>query len=504
MNMLKIVLPLVLISFFISCGKDFGDLNIDPNNPRIVPPEVLLTGAEKEIATKVFVYEEFAFPEILSQSWAQNNYTAWSRYAFDGNIGNTLFQDFYSGILEDLTDIHQAVQRNPQLDSLVDKNRIAIANVLRVYVFQIITDIFGPVPYKEALAGAMIRTPKYDDQKTIYFGIIGELRDAIANMDESRESYGSADLIYGGDVSKWKGFANALMLRIAMRMSDAEPDRSKLEFESAYSNAISNNTGSAYFYYLTGTPNNNPLHQQRVERGDADYGLSSILIDNTLKPLNDPRLFVWAQERNKGGGYFGRPYGEEDYHAASEAPELYSQPSGSNQAKINASKFNPYDVLKPDAFSCLLGYSEVCFLMAEAKERNWNVPGTAREWYDKGIAASMQEWGVPQNDIDVYLQQAEVAYTTASGDWKQKIGVQKWLAFFMQGYQAWIEWRRLDFKKLELPVDGTLGDVGTNVAPIRLIYPTDEQSLNSINYHQALSLLGGPDKMYTRVWWDVR
>jgi len=99
--------------------------------------------------------------------------------------------------------------------------------------------------------------------------------------------------------------------------------------------------------------------------------------------------------------------------------------------------------------------------------------------------------------------QKEVNYNTASSDWKQKIGVQKWLALFMQGYQGWSEWRRLDFQKLEKPVDGPLGDIGNHPAPLRLVYPLDEQNLNAANYNKALQLLGESDNLSTRVWWDV-
>jgi hypothetical protein len=117
----------------------------------------------------------------------------------------------------------------------------------------------------------------------------------------------------------------------------------------------------------------------------------------------------------------------------------------------------------------------------------------------------MQEWGVADDNVVAnYLAQPEVNYATAPGGWKQKIGVQKWLALYMQGVQGWSEWRRLDFEKLEAPADGALGDTGPYVAPMRLSYPQSEQTHNAAAYFQAVAdLLGGPDALYTRVWWDV-
>lgn len=506
-----ILILFILTLLFNSCGKDFGDLNVDPNNPSKVPAEVLITSAQKSIAQNVFTaldavgFTGLSFPEFLSQSWTQNNYTNICRYEIPAGLMDPFFVTFYAGILEDLSDVQKAVRKCPGLDPVADSNKIAIAKILQAYSFQLLTDVVGPIPYREALAGDQNRTPEYESQKDVYLGIINDLEAAIGMLNESSGSFGSADIIYSGEVSKWNLFGNALLLRIAMRMSDVEPDKAKVVFEKAFQGSIKTNIENACFKFLSATPNSNPLHQQRIERGNADLGLSNILIDRTLKPLNDPRLFVWADERENGGGYFGRPYGQEDGVAARDYPENYSQPSGAFIANNRLSTYQLFDILRPDASACLLSYAEICFLAAEAIERNWNIPGTAADWYHNGIKASFEEWGITDEKIwQDYIAQQDVNYNLAPGDWKQKIGVQKWLALFMQGYQAWIEWRRLDFQKLELPVDGPLADIGNQVAPMRLVYPLDEQNLNAANYNNALKLLGGPDKLSTRVWWDIK
>ncbi len=507
-NIFYFVFSLVLIS----CGKDFGNLNVDPNNPQTVPPEALLTSAEKTLADNLspFFGDAPAIGDLLAQTWAKNNYTFFTRYGIDGSLFNSWFANLYAGTLEDLSDVQTIIAAHPGLDAARDKNRIAVAKILQVYTFQLLTDCFGPIPYAEALQGAANRAPKYDSQKDIYLGLLSQLHEAIALIDENAGSFGSADVIYGGETARWKKFAYWLNLRIAMRMADTELGamaRQEVETAAVFvRNNPSGNDDNAYFRYLSAQPNNSPFNKQRVERGDADLGLSNILIDKTLKPLNDPRLPAFADERLAGGGYFGRPYGQNDANAAGDGIENYSQPSGAAVVRDGRTNFRDADVLRPDAPARFMNYAEVCFILAEAAARGWDVGGSAAEWYETGIRASLGEWGITDAGVqDAYLNQQAVAYATAAGDWNQKIGVQKWLALFMQGFQGWIEWRRLGFDKLERPVDDPLGDFPVNgIAPLRLPYPFTEQGLNAQHYQEAVQLLGGPDKMSTRVWWDVQ
>ncbi|TAK49515.1 MAG: SusD/RagB family nutrient-binding outer membrane lipoprotein [Saprospiraceae bacterium] len=499
----------ILLSAFLlavaSCGDDFGDLNVDPNNPSKVPADFLLTNAEKSLASNLIAGQNtYGGGLLFSQYWAQNNYTDESRYLIRPYLNNIFWSWWYSGILYDFREIQRLVSESGDAGSARSNNQIAVVKILEAVAFQCITDVWGPAPYSEALLADKNRSPKYDSQKDVYLGLVGNLQDAIARMDVGAESFGSSDIIYNGDMEKWKRFAHSLLLRLAIRMSDVEAATAKDLVEANYAQAFSSNADNAAFTWLDGQPNSNPLNQQWVARGDADFGLSNILIDKTLKPLNDPRLYVWADERQNGGGYAGRPYGQNSGTAAGDAIENYSQPSGS-AAFLGLRGFRPTDILGATTPNYLMHYAEVCFILAEAKERGWNVAGTAASWYDAGITASMNQWGVSdQAAIDTYLAQNAVNYATAPGDWHQKIGVQKWLALFMQGVEGWSEWRRLDFEKLELPVDGVIVDVGDKPAPSRISYPTNEQTQNANGYNQGVSLLGGPDKLSTRVWWDVK
>lgn len=491
----------------VSCGDNFGDINVDPNNPSVVPADYLFTAAQKSMADNVWdEWQNGRVALLCAQYWSQNNYTDESRYTFREGTNNSYWSLFYATTLKDLEEAKDLVQAGEDyalgLPSAL--NKVAQVEILQCWLYQVMSDTWGPLPYSEALLGAENRAPKYDSQQEIYLSLLSRLEKAIADIDDSAEGFGTADVIYGGDLSKWKKFASSLILRVAMRMSDADGATAKTAVEGAYDGAFSDNSDNAYFYYQEGQPNNNPLNQDRIERGNADFCLSNILVDKALNSRNDPRVTTMADPSVNGGVYIGRPYGQSSANAAAEAPEDYSQPSGAFAVQEGLA-FKPTDVLAPTAPMTLMNYAEVCFILAEAKERNWNVSGTAEEWYNAGITASMNEWGITDaGAISDYLAQGNVDYATAPGDWKQKIGVQKWIALFMQGVQGWSEWRRLDFDLLEAPVDGATSDIGTKPAPLRVTYPSNESTQNASGYATGVTHLGGPDKLTTRLWWDVQ
>ncbi len=141
-----------------------------------------------------------------------------------------------------------------------------------------------------------------------------------------------------------------------------------------------------------------------------------------------------------------------------------------------------------------MDYSEVQFLLAEAVERGF-IAGTAETYYNNAITASIIYWGGLASDATAYLAQPSVAYTTATGNYKEKIGVQKWIALNNRGYEAWVEWRRLDYPVLA-PALPTL------VIPKRLIFPVSEQTQNGTAYTAAAAAMGG-DLTTTKLFWDV-
>ncbi|MDQ3289951.1 MAG: SusD/RagB family nutrient-binding outer membrane lipoprotein, partial [Bacteroidota bacterium] len=213
--------------------------------------------------------------------------------------------------------------------------------------------------------------------------------------------------------------------------------------------------------------------------GTPTIAVANTLIDK-LQELHDPRISAYAQEKENGGGYVGMPYG------------VSAAIAGSVNNK-NVS-FQSLRVLAPDVKLVLQSYSEVLFLQAEAAARGW-ANGNPEELYKAAITASMQYWDVPQTEIDTYLAQPSIAYDPSN--YRKSIGDQKWLALYLQGIEAWSEWRRLDYPALLPAPDAAQG---RNI-PRRRGYPLQEISLNKVSYDAAVARQG-PDVMETRVWWD--
>jgi hypothetical protein len=224
---------------------------------------------------------------------------------------------------------------------------------------------------------------------------------------------------------------------------------------------------------LKTTPNTNPIWVDLIQSNRQDFVAGNTLIDK-LKALNDPRLSLYFKP-NDAGQYVGGKLG--------------SNNTFSDYAKV-ADK-----VTAQDYPALLLDYVEMEFYRAEAKERGFNVSGTAEQHYNNAIRASILYWGGTTAQADAYLAQPSVAYTTATGTYKEKIGTQKWIALQNRGYEGWTEYRRLDFPVLVPPTTAKSG------FPNRFTYPTNEQTLNNSNYSEAAAKMGG-DKVEGKIFWD--
>jgi hypothetical protein len=284
----------------------------------------------------------------------------------------------------------------------------------------------------------------------------------------------NADIIYGGNVAKWIKFANSLKMKLAMTVADAEPEKAKAAVEQANANAFTAAADNAEVQYFATTPNNNPIWADLVQSKRQDFIAAAALID-AMKAYNDPRMSLYFKP-NSDDKYVGGIVGANNTYS------LFAKPG----TKLE----------DPALPALLLGYDEIEFFRAEAIERGFNVGGTAAEHYNNAIRASILYWGGTQAQADAYLAQPQVAYATATGTWREKIGVQKWIALYNRPIPAWTEIRRLDYPKLNPPAAAKSG------FPNRLPYPSNEQTLNKANYTAAASKIG-EDKVETKVFWDV-
>jgi hypothetical protein len=490
----------------VACDTNFEEINTDPNKPNEVPTSYLLTSSQKQLMDEIWdEWNNGRFGLMYSQYWSQVAYSEESRYQFRTSTVDAFWKALYSGAdnatngggmrnIEEIILINKAKIEASEDEAFKAQlnNQIAVARIMKAWIFQMMTDIWGDIPYSgdyngdnaalknEALKDE-ITHPVYDSQKEIYHDLLQELKEAAAQIDADASGFAGGDLYYNGDMDNWKKLANSLRLRVAMRMADVDADgkaeAAVRELAADPSQLIASNSQNAVLAYLSGSPNNNPLNEAYKTR--IDFAVSATLTDK-LKDLSDPRLSIFAAPA-PNGGYHGVTYGlaaPEDLN-----PDTYSLPSDA--------------VIGATAPGIIMNYAEVEFLLAEAAERYST--GSAEAHFKAGVKASLNEWGVAAGDIAAYM--ANISYDAAN--WKQSIGTQKWLALYMQGVQGWTEWRRLDFGVLQMPADGILSSAGTTVIPTRLVYPISEQQLNNKQYIDALAAQGISDSQGEKLWWDV-
>jgi hypothetical protein len=388
-------------------------------------------------------------------------------------IPNTWWNAMYRDVLADLRESSRLINADASLLPKEKANKLAILDIMEVYTFGILVNSFGNIPYTEALNAEKL-FPKYDDAKTVSADLITRLNADIAKLDASAAGFTSGeDVVYKGSVTKWVKFANTLRMKLGMIVADENATAAKSAVEASDAGAISASTDNGLFTYLSASPNQNPLHVDIVLGGRQDYIAAKDLMDK-LAGWNDPRKTAYFSTNNAGnyaGGIVGKVNTYVDFSRAG--------------AKVIAA----------DAAYVLADYVETEFLRAEAKERGFNVAGTAEQHYNNAITASILYWGGTAAEAAAYLAQPDVAYTTAAGNWKQKIGTQKWIASYNRSYETWTELRRLDYPVITAPVNAKSG------FPTRLTYPNTEQTLNGTSYTAAASAIGG-DVVTTKLFWD--
>ena len=469
------------IIFFISllclgaCKKDLSSLNTETKKPAAVPAGTLFSYATKayvdaitsaSVNTNVFRFTVSHWSMVTYQDEAQYDFTTRA-------IPQAWSTTMYTRVIKNLQVSSGIINADALLNADVKTNQLAMIDILQVLAYSTLVNTFGNVPYSQALDQANL-FPVYDDAKTISLDLISRLNKDISSLKTASAGFSvSEDLLYKGSVAKWIKFANSLRLQQAMIIADADNAAAKTAVEASSADAFASAADNASFAYLAGAPNQNPLFVDIVTGGRGDYLAAKDLVDK-LKTLSDPRLSQYFTT-NVSGEYVGGIVGVVNTASA------FSKPA----EKVYAA----------DAPTLILDYVEMEFYKAEAVERGYAVSGTAAEHYNNAITASILYWGGTQADVTAYLANPSVAYATASGTWKEKIGTQKWIALYNRPYAGWTELRRLDFPKITAPVGAKSG------FPNRLTYPGNEQQLNGDNYTAAAAAIGG-DVVTTKLFWD--
>ncbi|MEL7020339.1 MAG: SusD/RagB family nutrient-binding outer membrane lipoprotein, partial [Bacteroidota bacterium] len=410
---------------------------------------------------------------LMVQHWSQNEYAEESRYVVDANTFNQTWASFYSNALNELRFAKDIVTADEGLVNAKRINQLAIIEILMVDAFHALTDGFGMIPYAQSL-DANFPNPQYDEQSFVYEDLLNRLDASLTAIDVNEESFTSGDIIFNGDMAAWKKLGASLMMRIAMRASDANSELANNFVNKANGHGIMSSTSDNALLVFDGANPDlaNPLYIDRELDNRDDFAVSDVLV-NTLRDMDDPRLEQFAAQ-NPSGEIQGMPYGLTDAEAFA-LKSITSRPAAA--------------VRSASAPHVIMDFAEVSFLKAEAIERGY-LSGTAEDEYNAGVGASMTYWGITSG-LEDYL--AKNPYDASN--WKSSIGTQKWIAFYMNGPQAWAEWRRLDFPVLEVPAAATNPSI-----PVRLPYPISEDTNNGSNLDAVTTNI---NDLNTKMWWDV-
>lgn len=528
-----------------SC-ESFDSINENPNSPtpEKIDPVYLLTPVFIRSTYNVDLYQRIhnLYVDTYAQYFSNDKYS--SNVCVPNNDWTQQYWDAHWGWIANLNEVIRNSQDNPKHTNLVQ-----VARIWRVWTFGRATDLFGDIPYSRACDDSGEAAP-YDLQKDIYYDMVKELAEASAALNADGDNLGTGDLIFNGDVARWKAFANSMRLRLAMRMTEVDPAKAKLEAEAAVKAAggllssISEDVKIARknsYYQVDYGFYNAVSHLFNGGRMTMSYSMQKLLTNlggipfpkkDTYKEVPeycDPRGPIYFNVTNEYNGA-----GEEYRGRWKGVPAGYTKAISlePNNVNKNNSRVGVYFVgstketdvpftVQMDRDQTLMYYAEVCFLRAEGALRGWDMGGTAKDFYEAGIRASMQEVEIPEEVINQYLTSTmpNLYGTTVPFDHNTngennsqlaKIITQKYLSGFPDnGWEAWADYRRLSLPTLDpfaMPETGYViekGAMGWKGSLRRILYPAKEAIVNEANYKEASTRIGG-DKTTTRMWWDAQ
>jgi len=531
LHSLRRLIPVLLTAVFAvlvlaACDSsvgDFGDTNKDPTEPNNIDPELAFTtvqlgtaGSRYEVWRTNLIYQELIAQHIGTNLgyWVGDDYGLFSGYA------TSFFRASYNGgpngagwtaAIRNVEDLLADLRGEDGQVAPEDVNRMAATRIWRVLIYQRVTDTYGDIPYFEAAKGFLEGefTPRYTPQDSIYFDMKNELQAAIDQFDESQPTYGSADLVYGGNIAQWKRFANSLQLRLALRIVKVDPSRAESwATEAINSGVMQSNSDIAYIEHQEG-PSTGPVGFNTNANSEV-YGfgvprISQAMVD-FMKSRDDPRLLAYG-EQEASGSIKGWPNGYTSL-TIDQHPSWTEESEYGDYLALNSA------LRSDDAPFFFQTYAEVEFMLAEAAARGWT-SGSAESHYDNGVEAAMdylslygEGASISSTEINDYLEQNPYNTGGSLSEKLEQINTQYWAATLLNGWEAWANWRRSGYPKLDpAPVDDPNAGAGSYTEGTimrRLIYPSSEEDLNTKNYDDARSRQGitGQNMLSKPMWWD--
>jgi hypothetical protein len=520
--MFKISIAICILAFSIGCSADdLADLNVNKNAVTEMDPSYVLSTSILAIGGE---YENTRTNMLYSATMIQHTaslagYFSGDKYYYSAQYSGAYMERHFTAVMRGLSNVIEQTKEDPAL-----ANVNAVATIMRAFDLHRMTDLHGDIPYTQAGYGLQDEAnwfPTYESQKDVYSNIVSDVKAARDKLSSSAKALGAQDVVYGGDIAKWKKFANALLMRVAMRMSNVDPNNAKAVFTEAYnSGAFTSNDDNGTIKYLSGPQgfNRNGLNDGywNTYKYSKDAKISKTFID-WMKANNDPRLMIVS-------GGTGNP--EDPTTWNTDPAAQIGMPNGYTTATLQTSGLLTADQLATFTtpgvgnrmFSMinikyidwedpywLISFAETELMTAEAMVKGW-ISGDASAKFASGVTAAITAWTA--FDASFNRTAAEISayilgrgFASANDSTKlQLIGEEYWAATWLNDIESWSNWRRTGFPSLTPTSDPNRYN-GINIIPRRLKYWENEISSNPANYEAAVNRMGG-DEMDVKVWWD--
>ncbi|MGZ8524387.1 MAG: SusD/RagB family nutrient-binding outer membrane lipoprotein [Chitinophagaceae bacterium] len=501
-------LLLTLLLFAASCEKGLEGLNKNKTSATSVDPALLLNNAIFNVSfpTRSVIFDIGIVQQIVTPN---GGVLAGANFNQDSRDQAGIWSSYYQNVIKYT---HDAIVKTKDLPAR--SNLYNMSRIIQAYAFMILTDEFGDIPFTEGGIGYtdQVFFPKYDLQQDIYTKIIQELTEASAALS-STGAIETADVLYTGNIGKWKKFGYSLLLRAGMRLSKVDVAKAQSTVQAAVAGGvILLNEDNAYMRHDANyvQPIGNMLNSTEA----ANFYLAKPFVDQ-LKNTSDPRLSSIAIRYKGATSGPAQTVGIGTTNPVDQIGMPIGYDNGTIVARAAADGLASfYDYSQVDRRRMVKTTSPVFFvtaaqtklLLAEARFRSWVTTGTTAEYYADGIGANMDQM-VTYDPLSAVSASARNEYIAAnplvSGTELQQINTQYWIASFLNGPETFANFRRSGYPLLTPNPYGqpTNPDVPNNTFIRRLTYPTSELSVNSENVNAAISIQG-PDKLSTRVWWD--
>lgn len=520
------LLILVGMTLGTGCTKDFDEINTNPvaYSQNTFDPNYVLTTAQLNYTGSIdFAYDAWranlvycgTMMQGLSSvmgSWAGDKYNLDEGYT--AAYWGTSAVGAYIEQVRPIVDVVESTRGKAKYTNVHN-----VARIYRALIFARITDLYGDVPYSEAGQGyyKSVYTPKYDRQQAIYADLLKEVEEASNALDAGADKV-TGDVLYAGDIAKWKRFSNSLLLRLAMRLTKVDETTAKNYVQKVIGKTMTSNADNAFVTHdLSGarvTQNRN----SQVLSGDGGieqyYTKWSKTFIDILKVNNDPRLakvsvtnlYPSPSSNVQNPNYNANPAVQKGMPngkalGGPAAYDIYKDPSYTTLPDYSSPSPG---MIKKNGITYLLTYAESELLLADAAQR-WNIGGSAATHYKDGLKAAITclvQYDAALEISDATAETFANANPYNAGTGLQMINTQLWIHSntTLNFYESWSNWRRSGFPVL-VPVVYP-GNATNGTIPRRFPYPTEETAKNGANQSAAAALIPGGDTLVGRVWWD--